>query len=359
MTGSIDRFPGADAGASAPPLARTRLDRAAHRRTDPSWLAAAERGGRLLVVDTSAGGRALVTGSRDRPELVLLDSDSLPGPAVAADSAGAADPVGPAVAVGPAAGSGRTALRLFLGVEPDGVAVFAVDGPLPELPNTRAMLLRQVGHLLTERDAGLFTTAVALANWHARHPYSATSGLPTTVTDAGWSRVDPDGAHTWPRTDPAMIVLVNDGVAGPAGRCLLGSNAAWPPTASGLRRYSCLAGYVEPGESAEAAVLREVAEEVGVTPTQIEYVSSQSWPYPGSLMLGFFARADPDQPLRLDPAEMADARWFTRQEVAAFMAEPPGTHTERPGTGAEPPGVVRLPPPSSIAFFLIERWLRG
>lgn len=337
----------ADASDPAPPLARSTLDRAAHRRTDSSWLAEAQRSARILVVDVRAGGRALVTGSADRPELVFLDpaggSTATPVPGL-----------GPATGPVRDSGNGRVPgsadeavpdlpYRMFLGVEPDGVPVFAIDAPLPDIADTRAVTLRSVGHLLTDRDAGLFTTAVALANWHARHPYSSASGLPTTVTEAGWSRVDPAGVQSWPRTDPAMIVLVNDGVAGPDGRCLLGSNAAWS-TGQGFRRFSCLAGYVEPGESAEAAVIREVHEEVGVVPTDIEYRGSQSWPFPGSLMLGFHARADPAQPLRLDPAEMADARWFTRREVAAFAAE------------ADSP--VRLPPPSSIALFLIERWLR-
>lgn len=329
MTGPSSGLPPA-----APPLARSTLDRAAHRRTDRAWLAEAERSARLLVVDTAAGGRTLVTGSPDRPELVLL----------APEQAAAPDPA---------------AARLFLGVEPDGVAVFAVDAPLPEVAGARAASLRTVGHLLNDRDAGLFTTAVALANWHALHPYSSASGRPTTVADGGWSRVDPDGAHVWPRTDPAMIVLVVDGVAGPAGRCLLGSNAAWSAARGGLRRFSCLAGYVEPGESAEAAVIREVAEEVGIVPTDVRYVGSQSWPYPGSLMLGFFAQADPDWPLRLDPTEMADARWFTRQEIAAIVAGASGSgRVEAPADGPASPSVW-LPPPSSIAFFLIDQWLRG
>lgn len=351
MTGSSR---GAPPEPEAPPLARSTLDRAAHRRTDSAWLAEAERSARLLVVDTRAGGRALVTGSSDRPELVLFPSVGTPA-------------VQPSLA----------AHRLFLGVEPDGVAVFAVDGPLPEVPGARPASLRSIGHLLSDRDAGLFTTALALANWHARHPYSSVSGLPTTVADGGWSRVDPDGVQVWPRTDPAMIVLVTDGVSGLAGRCLLGRNAAWPTT-DGLRRFSCLAGFVEPGESAEAAVIREVAEEVGIAPTDIRYVGSQSWPYPGSLMLGFFARADPDQPLRLDPSEMAEARWFTRREIAAIIAEPrrasgqplgSAAGRDQSGRGGDGIGLaggqaqaqrsIGLPSPSSIAFFLIDQWLRG
>jgi NAD+ diphosphatase len=306
-----------------PPLARSTLDRAAHRRSDEQWLAGAWKRARVLVIDVADGGRALATASGDEPALVLLDADGAPG-------------------VSPAE-------RLFLGVEPDGVPVFAVVAALPTLPDTRAVTLREVGHLLTDRDAGLFITAVALGNWHARHSYSSTTGLPTAVGDGGWSRVDEAGAQIWPRTDPAMIVLVHDGVAGPEGRCLLGNNAAWRDE-HGTRRFSCLAGYVEPGESAEAAVVREVQEEVGVTVERVDYVASQAWPFPGSLMLGFFARADPARPVRVDPSEIAYARWFTRREIAAALS---GDRVDA-GDGAR----VRLPPPSSIAFFLINRWLR-
>ncbi|MFB9235291.1 NAD(+) diphosphatase, partial [Plantactinospora siamensis] len=164
----------------------------------------------------------------------------------------------------------------------------------------------------------------------------------------GWSRLEEDGHQLWPRTDPAMIVLVHDGVAGPDGRCLLGHNSGWPDP-PGSRRFSCLAGYVEPGESAEATVRREVAEEVGVAVDSISYAGSQSWPFPGSLMLAFFARADPTEPIRLDPAEIDRARWFSRREIAAVLA---GGRTDD-GDGR----AVLLPPPSSIALFLIEQWV--
>ncbi|MBE1487114.1 NAD(+) diphosphatase [Plantactinospora soyae] len=305
-----------------PPLARSTLDRAAHRRTDQRWLTDAWRRARVLVVDVAGGGRTLVGPSTEKPELFLL------GPETVEDS----EPAG----------------RLFLGVEPDGVPVFAVAVPLPEVAGARAVTLREVGHLLSDRDAGLFTTAVALSNWHARHLYSSITGLATVVGDAGWSRMDEAGHQLWPRTDPAMIVLVHDGVPGPDGRCLLGNNAAWRPD-EGLRRYSCLAGYVEPGESAEDAVVREVGEEVGLLPHHVGYVASQAWPFPGSLMLGFFALADPDQSMRLDPGEIAYAGWFTRRDIAAVLAG------ERVDLGDDL--ALALPPPSSIALFLIRRWL--
>ncbi|KKK04752.1 NAD(+) diphosphatase [Micromonospora sp. HK10] len=306
----------------APPLARATLDRSAHRRTDPDWLAEAWERARVLVLDSTDGGRALVRGPAAPPELVLVGAGELP--------------------------EVPRSVPMFLGVEPDGVPVFAVDSTLPELPDTRRAHLREVGHLLVDRDAGIFTTALALLNWHRRHGYSAATGQPTQVDEAGWSRVDPTGDRTWPRTDPAMIVLVHDGVAGPDGRCLLGNNATWPRV-PGERRFSCLAGYVEPGESAEAAVLREVREEVGVAVEEIRYAASQAWPFPGSLMLGFLARADADAPIRVDPAEIAHARWFSRQEIGAALAG------ERVPVGGG--DRLLLPPPSSIALFLVRHWL--
>jgi NAD+ diphosphatase len=211
--------------------------------------------------------------------------------------------------------------------------------------------LRDIGHLLDDRDAGIFTAAAALANWHASHKFSPRTGLPTTTVEAGWARRDTEGNLMWPRTDPAMIVLVHDGVAGPDGRCLLGHNAAWGPAPDGVRRFSCLAGYVEPGESAEASVIREVAEEVGIRLRSLQYSGSQSWPFPGSLMLGYHALADRDQPIHVDPEEIAEARWFTREDIAKMIA----------GDYVEPESGVRmsLPMRSSIAFYLIERWLGG
>lgn len=303
-----------------PPLARSTLDRAAEHRRDEAWLADAWKRGLVLVVDIESGGRAPVREGPDGgAELVFLDPGSAP--------------------------DGE---RLFLGLDPDGTPVFAVDAALPAIEGTRPRTLRDVGHLLDDRDAGVFSAAAALANWHASHRFSPRSGLATRVVDGGWSRVDPDGRQMWPRTDPAMIVLVHDGVAGPQGRCLLGRNAAWQ-SPDGSRRFSTLAGFVEPGESVEAAVVREVREEVGVHVRALRYEGSQAWPYPGSLMLGFTAVADPAQPITVDPEEIAEARWFTRVETARMMA---GEHRD-PETGV----AIGLPMRSSIALYLVERWL--
>ncbi|MET8264319.1 NAD(+) diphosphatase [Micromonospora arida] len=311
-------------GEAAPPLARSTLDRAAHRRGDSQWLTEAWLRARVLLLDSTDEGRTLARTETSPPTLVLFGAAEVP--------------------------AGSESMAMFLGVEPDGVPVFAVDAPLPAIPGTRAVHLREVGHLLADREAGIFTTALALVNWHTRHGYSTSTGAPTAMDEAGWSRVDRNGGRIWPRTDPAMIVLVHDGVDGPDGRCLLGNNVGWQGTPGG-RRYSCLAGYVEPGESAEAAVLREVREEVGIGVERIGYVGSQAWPFPGSLMLGFLATANPAEPVRVDPSEIAYARWFSRREIGAALAG----QTVDVGDGAR----LILPPPSSIALFLIHRWLDG
>ena len=299
-----------------PPLARTALDRAAHRRTDPDWLEEAYKRGLVLVLDLAAHGRAAVTADS---ELILLEADQAP--------------------------AGDPAQRMFLGLVDGDTPVFAVVGTPPQPPpGGRVANLREVGHLLSDRDLGLLTTAHALANWHQRHGFSAVTGHPTFPTEGGWVRRDADGEAFWPRTDPAMIVLVHDGVPGPGGRCLLGHNAGWPTVPQ--RRFSCLAGFVEPGESAEGAVAREVLEEVGIQIRDISYVGSQPWPFPGSLMLGFTALADPAQPLVTDPAEIAEARWFTREQINGVLANDP----------AAPFGLAMS---VSIAYYLISRWARA
>jgi NAD+ diphosphatase len=284
----------------------------AQQRNDPVWLDEAWNRSKVLVVDD---GRALIAGE----SLVLLRSEDAP--------------------------EGQ---RLFLGVDHGGTPYFAVIAPLGP---TRADALarpygiREVGHILNDLEAGLLMTAVALGNWHARHAYSPATGKPTTVRQGGWVRADDAGAEMWPRTDPAVIVLVNDGQPGEDGMCLLGSNAAWSRgRAGGLPRYSCLAGFVEPGETAEQTVVREVAEEVGITVHGLQYVASQPWPYPGSLMLGFHALGDPEDALNPDPEEISDAAWFTRAQIRAAES-------------GDPDAGFGIAMPSSIAHFLIMKWV--
>ena len=314
MTGTTDARPSAGTTPDpvpderVPPLSRIALRREAHRRTDPDWLAGAWPRCRVLVVD---GANALVAGGH----LVLLDPDQAP-----------------------------QGDRIFLGEDQVGTPYFAVLAALPEVDGARPATLREVGRDLDDIEGNLLITAIALSNWHARHQFSPRDGQPTTPTDGGWARVGTGGDTHWPRTDPAVIMLVHDGVPGENGRCLLGHNAAWTNPGR-VRRYSCLAGFVEAGESAEAAVVREVAEEVGVLVTRLKYQGSQAWPYPASLMLGFTAEADPRQPVRVDEVEIASARWFTRAEVRAVLAG------ERNDFG--------LPVGVSIAHFLLTEWLAG
>jgi NAD+ diphosphatase len=193
--------------------------------------------------------------------------------------------------------------------------------------------LRQVGHLLAPLDAGIFTQAIAILNWHRSHRFSPRTGAETRIESAGWVRRDPlSGDQVFPRTDPAVIVAVLDA----DDRLLLGANAAW-----GGRRFSLLAGFVDPGESLEAAVIREIEEESGIRVTDPVYVGSQPWPFPASLMLGFTARVDAADPgeLRPDGEEIIELRWFTREELVASD--------------------IGLPMQTSIARAIIDGWLNG
>lgn len=232
------------------------------------------------------------------------------------------------------------ALLIFLGVSladdravPVGTPLAAaVLPPDDETPGVFGDLRRIVGSL-SARDSGLFTEALAMANWHAVHAFSPRTGEPTEPARGGWVRVDADGREQFPRTDPAIIVGITDA----DDRLLLGHNAAWPEN-----RYSLLAGFVEPGESLEAAVVREVFEEAGIRVTDPVYLGSQPWPFPASIMLGFRARvADASPELRPDGEEILDVRWFSREELAASLDE------------------VLLPGRSSIARAIIEHWFGG
>jgi len=188
--------------------------------------------------------------------------------------------------------------------------------------------LRLIGGLLPGDEAGLLAYARAMVLWHQRHRFCGSCGAPTRATSAGHVLACSNpacGTEQFPRIDPAVIVLVTDGE-----RALLGRQASWP-----AGRYSTIAGFVEPGESLEDAVMREVLEETGIRSTDIEYHSSQPWPFPSSLMIGFTARAA-STAVRLDDDELEDARWFSRAELAN--------------------GQLGLPPPQSISFRLIEDW---
>jgi NAD+ diphosphatase len=269
------------------------LDRAGEHRRDAEWVGARR-------ADPAA--RAVVVGA----DGVALDGDGrlarIPLPADA-------DPV-------------------LLGIQ-GGAPLFAVDaGRAPEAELTG---LRDAASRLPQAEGGLAAYAAALLNWHRRHPFCSVCGHATEADWAGFVRRCPNcSAEHHPRTDPVVIMLVVDG-----DRVLLGRQPTWPPG-----RYSALAGFVEPGESLEEAVAREVREEAGVEISDPRYVSSQPWPFPSSLMLGFVAQWAGGEPRPRD--EVEDARWFSRAEVADATA----------GRGD-----LGLPPPLAIARRLIEGWL--
>lgn len=193
--------------------------------------------------------------------------------------------------------------------------------------------LREAAVLLDDRDAGIAVQAVAVAGWHASSTRCTRCGDATSIEHAGWMRQCVScGTELFPRTDPAVIVRITDA----DDRILLGSNAMWP-----AGRYSLFAGFVEAGESLEAAVEREVFEEAGVRVGDVEYLGSQAWPFPQSLMLGFSARLAPGQDAEAtlaDGEEILEVRWFTRDELD------------------DPDTDVQLPGESSIAHFIIQQW---
>lgn len=194
--------------------------------------------------------------------------------------------------------------------------------------------LRQVGAGLDPTEAALLTQALAVTHWHATAGYCSACGAPTKVIDAGWVRVcTSEGSEHFPRTDPAVIVLVTDA----EDRVLLGANAAW-----GGNRFSCFAGFVEPGESLEEAVIREVGEEAGLRVKAPRYLGSQPWPFPRSLMLAFQATAVGTEAVA-DGEEILTARWFSRQELGDALRS----------------GEIGLPGGVSVAGSMLRAWYGG
>lgn len=308
---------------TAPPLARAALDRDGDARAaddfaerfdaDPGARVIAVHRGRVLLAEVVEGST---------PGLQFLRTDEAPQSVLRCYlgrtiDAGANDGLPPGTPV---------ELRVF-----DADAAAAIE---PEA--ARWSGLRAAAPVLGDRDAGLFTEALALANWHDGAGFCPRCGATTTVVQAGWARrCDRQGNLLFPRTDPAVIVLVTDD----DDRVLLGSNALWEQN-----RFSLLAGFVEPGESLEAAVIREMGEEAGLRVDRVEYGASQPWPFPASLMLGFTARvADGAAPSTAAPdgVEILQLRWFTRADLAEATDE------------------IALPGGTSIARWLLERWYGG
>jgi NAD+ diphosphatase len=280
------------------------VDRNGERRKDPDWLAEAIRSSqsRFLPVwgdQCLVGGDPLTAVSLTREQIEdVVDDEDL----------------------------------IFLGIFRDQPAFAAAfpsdaDAPFPELGEFQD--LRYLGTVLPADEANLVAHARALVLWHASEVFCGTCGSPARPDTAGNSRICMNqacGREIYPRVDPAIIVLVADG-----DRCLLGRQSSWPEG-----RYSTIAGFVEPGESLEDSVRREVFEETNIHVGKVDYHSSQPWPFPSSLMLGFVAEAKSSD-IVLNDAELDDARWFTRDDLRS--------------------GFPKLPFRISIARRLVDHWM--
>jgi NAD+ diphosphatase len=203
---------------------------------------------------------------------------------------------------------------------------------------TRSFALFAALAALPEGEAGTYAAARSLIDWHARHPFCARCGHETAMFRAGWGRLCPacDTEH-FPRVDPVVIMLAQHG-EGAGARVLIGRQPGFP-----AGRYSALAGFLEPGESIEDAVARELLEEAGVRVHDVRYVASQPWPFPSQLMMACIGLTDDDR-LTIDHTELEDAKWVTAAEVAAALAE-------------EPDAPFIAPPSHAIAYTLFARWL--
>ena len=294
------------------PLASATLDRAAHRRLDEAWLDSAFRHPDVLVL-VMQGGKPLMDESGQR--LLWLGAQ--------------------------ASALARDAVRVFLGEDKNGTPVFALGMPetfnldhspiagLGEFKDMRAAL-----GVLGKVGAHAAATSRSLLGWHDRHGFCANCGSPSDIVEAGWKRVCPNcGAEHFPRTDPVAIMLaVKD------EKCLLGRGPGWP---AGF--YSCLAGFVEPGETAEMAAARETLEEAGIR-TRLDsarYLFAQPWPFPSSLMIGIIIEAETED-ITIDPKELQDARWVTREECRAILN---GEHDE-----------IFCPPEFAVAHHIMKAW---
>lgn len=292
------------------------LDRVEDRRGDAAWLAEAQRTGRFLLL---RGDRVHLKGGAP-PRLDWLDY-------------GAASPLLEA---------GTDCV--LLGLDGAGAACFALS--LPEVEacdgedivylDARSAALQWADGGADEGQSGILAQALAILRWHARHRFCARCGASTRSRRGGYQRYcDSCDTEHFPRTDPVAIMLVTRGE-----HCLLGRQARFP---EGM--YSALAGFVEAGETVEAAVRREVHEEAGIRVGCVRYLGSQPWPFPASLMMGFLAEGL-SEGITLDERELEDARWVHRDDL-------------RKALSGEGDGELRLPPPIAIARHLIERWLAG
>lgn len=313
--------------AAAIPLVPVGLDRAAHHRRDAAWLdkAFASDSAQVLVM---RDGMPLVEGSAPPTAPAAIGTRMGPGR--------------PILWLGPQAGMlSPKATRIFLGETDKGSPVFAL-----ELPSSFSLDSSPIAGLGVFEDfraaamgfspfeGGAASTARCIFEWHRKHGFCANCGDRTKIVEAGWKRVCEDcKAEHFPRVDPVAIMLAVRG-----DKALLGRQAAWRP---GF--WSCLAGFVEPGETIEQAAAREMFEEAGVRcTTRADYLFCQPWPFSHSLMIGLILDAD-NEDITVDTSELETARWFTREEVTAIMA---GAHPE-----------AFAPPHFAVAHHVIKAWL--
>ncbi|HEX6533618.1 MAG TPA: NAD(+) diphosphatase [Gemmatimonadaceae bacterium] len=307
------------------------LDRAGVRRQDAAWVASMRE---------HPGARAVPVW-RDQNLVLGLDESARAG---GAPRAGWCDGE-----VWAALARDATITWSLLGLDGDG-PLFALDVSVLDGDRLFEIVrhgtfadLRKVGPLVSAEDAALMAYARGILNWHRCSGYCGTCGSATVSEHAGHMRrcTNPGcRAEIYPRTDPAVIMLVERPASrGQPARCLLGRHHRLPP-----RAYSTLAGFVEPGESLEEAVAREVLEETGVRVSRASYLASQPWPFPASLMLGFRAVADTEE-IDVDGHELVEARWFTAEELADH------------GEWGDESAALRLPRRDSIARALVDAWL--
>jgi NAD+ diphosphatase len=232
------------------------------------------------------------------------------------------------------------ATLVFLGLDGER-PYFAVDASGADMASAEggeAIDARTLAPLLPASEAAILAEARSLIDWHARHRFCAQCGSPTRITAAGWVRRCPEcKASHYPRSDPVTIMLAIKGE-----RALLGRNRRRPGN-----RFSCLAGFMEPGETLEECVRREVHEESGVRVGRVKYLACQPWPFPSSLMMGFLCEALSEE-ITVDPEELAEARWFEREEIRAMV--------ERAATGPDDPTQLSVPGPVAIAHQICRRW---
>ena len=292
------------------PLARAAIDRAGEIRLAPAKLSELWETGRILHL---ASGKFLTNGESN--SLAFLTKDEITKLQSTGEFA-----------------SGE---KLFLGISEEvGYFAWCADAIDSEALALKLgyKTLREIGDGLIDLEMGLAIHAQALSNWHHTHPHCARCGDTTTSAQGGSLRVcDKDGSEHYPRTDPAVIVLVKD----KDDRVLLGRQSVWPE-----HRFSCFAGFVEPGESFEQCVIREVGEEAGVLVSDISYLGSQPWPFPASIMIAFQATTLHPELAKPDITEIEEIRWLSRIEMRDAVAD----------------GSLLLPPGMSVARKMIESW---